>query len=69
MEYSIEELAKYRFECSLEALEDAQIMYKAADSKEEADAQIKRAEIFIQWIRDYLTGKNLLEREGQTYDK
>lgn len=33
MEYSIEELAKYRFECSLEALEDAQIMYKAGRFK------------------------------------
>lgn len=33
MEYSIEELAKYRFECSLEALEDAQIMYKAGRYK------------------------------------
>ena len=133
MEHSVTDLAKYRFECCQEALEDARIMYEAgryknalnrayysifhrmravnaldgydsskhsgviayfnqnyvkegifskeaskliklaaekresADyldffvaSKEEAEAQIKRAETFGEWIEFYLKGKAVL---------
>lgn len=133
MERSVTDLAKYRFECCQEALEDARIMYEAgryknalnrayysifhgmravnaldgydsskhsgviahfnqnyvkegifskeasklikiaaekrenADyldffvaSKEEAEAQIKRAETFREWIEFYLKGKEVL---------
>lgn len=133
MERSVTDLAKYRFECCQEALEDARIMYEAgryknalnrayysifhgmravnaldgydsskhsgviahfnqnyvkegifskeaskliklaaekresADyldffvaSKEEAEAQIKRAETFGEWIEFYLKGKDVL---------
>lgn len=135
MERSVVDLSKYRFQCSLEALEDARIMYDAdryknalnrayysvfygiravnaldgfdsskhsgviahfnqnyvktgifpkeaskviklasekrekADyldfyvaSKEEADAQIKRAEVFVKWIESYLQTKDVLSK-------
>lgn len=47
MERSIKELSKYRFNCSLEALEDA-------------TAQIKRAEEFTAWVEDYLREQQVL---------
>lgn len=76
MEGSIGDLARYRYECSIESLEDARIMYEngryknalnRADyldffvaSKSEAEQQIKRAEDFHTWIYEYLKTKNII---------
>ena len=47
MESRIKELSEYRFGCCLEALEDA-------------EEQVQRAEIFAEWIREYLMNKQIL---------
>ena len=76
MEERIKELSKYRYETSLEDLEDARIMYEngryknalnRADyldffiaSKDEAEKQIKRAELFSDSIREFLKGKSII---------
>jgi hypothetical protein len=55
VEGGIKDLSKYRFECSIEALEDFFVA-----SKEEAKQQIERAEKFQELVKHYLYEKEIV---------
>lgn len=59
MEERIKELSKYRFETSLENLDDARLIFYIA-SNEETQKQIARAEEFSSKIRQYLISQGII---------